>query len=106
MNRGLADIFTFLNAFFALILMIGGAGCGHILIGGEGEGVFFGLLVGGFIAAVLCGFFSVVISCREELLIIRSLLEKNLATVKFQNTINNKGAEVLIKWANKDLNNI
>ncbi len=36
----------------------------------------------------------------------KTLLEKNLATVKFQNSINNKGAEVLIKWANKDLNNL
>ena len=33
----------------------------------------------------------------------KTLLEKNFATIKFQNSIKNKGAEVLIKWENKDL---
>ena len=33
----------------------------------------------------------------------KTLLEKNFATVKFQNSIKNNGAEVLIKWENKDL---
>ena len=36
----------------------------------------------------------------------KTLLEKNFATVKFQNSIKSKGAEVLIKWENKDLKNI
>lgn len=36
----------------------------------------------------------------------KTLLEKNFATVKFQNSIKKKGAEVLIKWKNKDLINI
>jgi len=36
----------------------------------------------------------------------KTLLEKNFATVKFKNSIKKKGAEVLIKWENKDLINI
>ena len=36
----------------------------------------------------------------------KTLLEKNFATISFKNLDNNKGAEVSIKWENKDLKKI
>jgi len=36
----------------------------------------------------------------------KTLLEKNLAKIKFNNLSENGGAEVIIKWKNKDLRNI
>ena len=36
----------------------------------------------------------------------KTLLEKNFANIKFKNSINKGGAEVLIEWDNRDLNKI
>ena len=36
----------------------------------------------------------------------KTLLEKNFAIINFNNSKENKGAEVLIKWDNKDLKKI
>ena len=34
----------------------------------------------------------------------KTLLEKNYASIEFNNSLETGGAEVLIKWKNKDLN--
>ena len=36
----------------------------------------------------------------------KTLLEKNFANIHFNNSIDTGGAEVLIKWENKDLKSI
>ena len=38
--------------------------------------------------------------------IAKTLLEKNFANIIFKNSNNGSGAEVIIKWENKDLINI
>jgi len=64
-----------LNGFIALVFIIGGAVIGSSLHPDD-MGVILGLLAGLLIAVVVNGLIAVFICCREELIIIRTLLEK------------------------------
>jgi uncharacterized membrane protein YraQ (UPF0718 family) len=81
MNSLLASTVGFLNAFLALVFIIGGALIGksiedsiHYELGGMG--LVFGLVVGLILAIIICGVLAIFISMRNELIAIRRLLAK------------------------------
>ena len=74
MNRLLANIVGFLNGLLAFVFMIGGALIGHSQF--DGMGLVLGLVTGIIFAIIICGVLAIFISMRNELITIRSLLNK------------------------------
>jgi len=74
MNKLLANIIGVLNGFLALLFIIGGA-----LIGADTHsdgGLVIGLVIGLILAITVCGVLAIFISMRDELTVIRGILDR------------------------------